>query len=178
MTDISKKIVLDYDELLEKIKAHKTLGHKIVCTIGSWDMLHIGHLRYLYKSKEYGDILLVGVDSDRGIKSYKGPLRPIIPQDERIEMLTYQNCVDYITPVDDIDSTGAWQYELIKKIPVDVFVTVAGDSYSKAQIKKIKSLCKTVVEIPRQAKQTSSTDIVQNILKVHLLDIVDKWKNK
>ena len=153
MTDISKKINLNYDELLEKIKAHKTLDQKIVCTIGSWDMLHIGHLRYLYKSKEYGDILLVGVDSDKGIKSYKGPLRPIIPQNERIEMLTYQNCVNYVTLINDIDDTGAWQYELIKKIPIDVFVTVAGNSYTKAQITKIKSLCKSVVEIQRQAKK-------------------------
>ena len=146
MTDISKKIILNYDELLEKIKAHKTLDQKIVCTIGSWDMLHIGHLRYLYKSKEYGDILLVGVDSDKGIKSYKGPLRPIIPQNERIEMLTYQNCVNYVNLINDIDDTGAWQYELIKKIPIDVFVTVAGNSYTKAQITKIKSLCKSVVD--------------------------------
>lgn len=84
-----KKVITDYNLLREKINAHRTLGHKIVSTLGSWDMLHIGHLRYLYKSKEYGDILVVGVDSDRGIKAYKNPLRPIIPETERMEMLSY-----------------------------------------------------------------------------------------
>ena len=106
MTSLSNKIIFNYDELCEKIKAHKTLGHKIICTVGSWDMLHIGHLRYLIKAKEQGDVLIVGVDSDRGIKLYKNELRPIIPQDERMEMLKYQDCVDYITLIDDIDEKG------------------------------------------------------------------------
>ncbi len=172
------KVIFDYKDLKKRIRAHKVLGHKIVCTIGSWDMLHIGHLRYLHKAKEYGDILLVGVDSDRGIKSYKGDLRPIIPEKERIEMLTYQSCVDYITVVDDIDTKGNWQYKLIKEVPIDVFITVQNDSYPEDQIKEIKALCKSVTEIPRQAIQTSSTDIIQNILKSHLLELVEQFKSK
>jgi len=85
-------IVEDYEELKKLVEAHKALGHRIVCTVGSWDMLHIGHLRYLIKAKEQGDVLIVGVDSDRGIKLYKkNELRPVIPQDERMEMLKYQN---------------------------------------------------------------------------------------
>src|SRR3989304_8666467 len=116
-------IIQDYQELKKVIDAHKTLGHRIVCTIGSWDMLHIGHLRYLIKAKEQGDILVVGVDSDRGIKLYKNKLRPIIPQEERMEMLKYQECVDYVTLVDDIDSLGKWQYRLVETIKPAVFFT-------------------------------------------------------
>jgi D-glycero-beta-D-manno-heptose 1-phosphate adenylyltransferase len=168
------KIVLDYSALSDVAKAHRTLGHRIVCTIGSWDMLHIGHLRYLNKAKEYGDILIVGVDSDRGIKSYKGDLRPIIPQQERMEMLTYQNCVDYVTLLDDIDNIGNWQYELIKRVPMDVFVAVQADSYPPEQLDQIKLYCPNVESIPRQALQTSSTDIIQVVLKTHLLDMVSK----
>jgi D-beta-D-heptose 7-phosphate kinase/D-beta-D-heptose 1-phosphate adenosyltransferase len=174
MENIDKKIHPNHKSLIKKIKAHKILGHKIVCTIGSWDMLHIGHLRYLNTAKKHGDILIVGVDSDRGIKSYKGPLRPIIPEKERMEMLSYQSCVDYVTLVDDIDKRGNWQYKIIKDLPIDVFVAVAGNSYTQKQKKTIKKLCKSISVIPRQALNTSSTDIVQNIIKIHLLDQVKK----
>ena len=171
-----KKITPNHKDLIKKIKAHKVLGHKIVCTIGSWDMLHIGHLRYLNAAKSHGDILIVGVDSDRGIKSYKGPLRPIIPEKERAEMLSYQSCVDYVTLVDDIDKAGNWQYGIIKDLPIDVFVAVEGNSYTEEQKKVIKKLCGEISVIPRQALSTSSTDIVQNIIKIHLLDKVKSKK--
>ena len=173
-----RKIITSYKKLKIKLKAHKTLGHTIVCTIGSWDMLHIGHLRYLHAAKNFGDILVIGVDSDRAIKSYKGDLRPIIPENERMEMLTYQDCIDYITIIDDVDEKGNWQYNLIKTIPVDIFVSVQNDSYPEDQLNTIKQHCGKLQEIPRQAKQTSSTDIIQNILKTHLLEEVEQWKKK
>ena len=177
MVNIKDKIVKNYEDLRAKVLAHKTLGHKVVCTIGSWDMLHIGHLRYLNSAREKGDVLVVGVDSDRGIKSYKGPKRPIIPEIERMEMLCYQNCVNYVTLVDDIDDVGVWDYDLIKKIPMDVFVAVAGNSYTPEQIKEISKHCELIV-LPRQAENTSSTDIIQNVLKTHLLEEVTELKAK
>lgn len=175
MSKIHNKVILDLKELGEKIKAHKILGHKIICTIGSWDMLHIGHLRYLNRAKENGDILIVGVDSDRGIKLYKNPLRPIIPEKERMEMLSYQDCVDYVTLVDDVNEKGEWMYELIKEVPTDVFVAVSGDSYTDEQKKEIAKYSELQV-IPRQAESTSTTDIIQNIIKSHLLEMVSNLK--
>lgn len=168
----NKKIAPDYEELKKKVEAHKVLGHKIVCTIGSWDMLHIGHLRYLHRAKDQGDILIVGVDSDRGIKAYKNPLRPIIPQDERMEMLSYQAPVDYITLIDDIDDEGSWSYELIRQVPIDTFVAVEG-SYPEDQLDKIRKHTPEVIILPRQAEQTSSTDIIQNVVKGHLLEMLN-----
>ncbi len=172
------KVVRKYKDLKEKVMAHKTLGHKVVCTIGSWDMLHIGHLRYLNTAKNQGDILVVGVDTDRGIKLYKGPLRPIIPEDERMEMLSYQSCVDYVTPVDDVNKKGNWAYKLIKEIPIDVFVAVEGNSYTPTQIRVIKKYCKEIYVVPRQADKTSSTDIIQNVLKSHLAKDIKDLKAK
>jgi D-glycero-beta-D-manno-heptose 1-phosphate adenylyltransferase len=176
--DTKKKIVHKYKELKQKVLAHKVLGHKVICTIGSWDMLHIGHLRYLNAAKNKGDVLIVGVDSDRGVKLYKGPLRPIIPEEERMEMLSYQSCVDYVTPVDDVDSKGNWQYKLIKELPVDMFVAVEGNSYTPTQMKMIKKYCKEVYVVPRQAEKTSSTDIIQNVLKSHLAKDIKTLKKK
>jgi len=169
------KIIIDYKTLERRIRAHKILGHKIVCTIGSWDMLHIGHLRYLQKAKSRGDILIVGTDSDIGIKKYKNPLRPVIPQDERMEMLSYQECVDYITLIDDVNKLGQWRFGLIKTIPVDVFFAVKG-SYPPEQIREIEKHCPEVFVAPRQAKKTSTTQIIQGIVKGHLLEAIEQFK--
>ncbi len=176
MDDKSReKVVVDLSKLREKVLAHQTLGHRVVCTIGSWDMLHIGHMRYLKNARAHGDVLVVGVDSDRGIKLYKNPLRPVIPESERMEMLGYQDVINYVTLLDDVDNKGRWQYELIKKIPFDVFVAEE-NSYSQEQLKMIKKYCKDLAVLKRQAMKTSTTDIIQNIMKGHLLEMVSNLK--
>ena len=162
-----QKIVNNYDTLAKVAEGFKAINRKIVLTIGSWDLLHIGHVRYLLHAKSQGDILMVGVDTDRAIKYYKGPLRPIVPEIERMEMLSYQACVDFVTRLDDVDDKGRWQYELLKKIRPDVFVAVV-DSYPKKQLADIKRYCKQLVVLPRQAENTSTTRMVQETVKKHL----------
>jgi len=170
-------LILDYNALKNVTDAHKTLGHKIICTIGSWDMLHVGHLRYLMRAKAQGDVLVVGADSDRGIKIYKNELRPIIPEDERMEMLQYQDCVDYVTLVDDIDEKGRWEYGLVNIIRPHMFITTP-DSYPENQINDIKQYVEEIVVIPRQAENTSSTSIVENTVKKHLETMLLDLKKK
>jgi D-glycero-beta-D-manno-heptose 1-phosphate adenylyltransferase len=166
-SDLSHKHVEDYDALAKVVDGLKQLKYKVVVTIGTWDLLHIGHVRYLRNAKSKGDVLIVGVDSDRTVKKYKGPLRPIVPYIERSEMLTYQSCVDLVTPIDDVDSKGNWLYGLVKKLRPDVFVAVE-DSYSKTQIREIKKYCKMVVVLPRQAEKTSTSRMIQYAVKQHL----------
>lgn len=162
--ELSKKIVLDYQALQSQIFACRILGARIVLTIGSWDMLHIGHARYLIKARSHGDILIVGVDSDRAIKSYKGLHRPMIVEEERREMLAYQAYVDFVTTVDDVDSEGKWQYGLLRLIKPDVFVAVE-DSYPGDQREELRRHSGEVVVLPRQAENTSSTDIFKKVVK-------------
>ena len=177
MIKSSQKIILDYQKLVKAIKAHKVLNKKIVCTIGSWDVLHIGHLRYLKKAKELGDILVVGVDSDKAIKTYKHtPLRPIIPQDERIEMLSYQSFVDYITLINDVDKKGRWKMGLIKAIKPNIFVATTGESYPIEQRKEIAKFCGQLKILPRQARNTSTTKIIERTFKKHLKYILNNTK--
>lgn len=165
--DLNHKHVSDYRSLAKVVDGLKQLKYKVVVTIGTWDLLHIGHVRYLRKARSKGDVLVVGVDSDRTVKKYKGDLRPIVPYIERSEMLSYQTCVDLVTPIDDVDSKGNWQYKLIKRIKPDVFVAVE-DSYSKKQIADIKKFCKEVIVLPRQAEGTSTSKMIQYAVKQHL----------
>lgn len=169
------KIVTDYEQLKKYIDAHKVLEQKVVCTIGSWDMLHIGHLRYLINAKNQGDILIVGADSDAAIKRYKNEFRPIIPQEERMEMLSYQDCVDYVTLIDDVDSQGKWSYELIRIIKPDIYVCI-NESYPEEQKNDIKQYAAQLVELPRQAEKTSTSDIIEKTFKSHLAQINEMIK--
>jgi len=172
---LSQKSILDYKKLARVINAYKTLSKKIVCTIGSWDILHIGHLRYLEKAKNLGDILIVGVDSDKAVKIYKkSPLRPIIPHKERMEMLTYQEFIDYVTLINDVDKNGSWKMGLIRAIKPDIFVVVEGESYSEEQKKNIANFCGYIHVFPRQAKKTSTTNIVEKVFKKRIKDILSE----
>lgn len=163
----SHKLVEDYDKLVKVVDGLRELGLRVVATIGTWDLLHIGHVRYLNNAKSRGDILVVGVDSDRAVRDYKGPLRPIVPYIERAEILTYQSCVDLVVPVDDVDNKGRWKYGLVKKIKPDVFVVVE-DSYSPRQIADIEGYSGQVVVLPRQAEGTSTTQMIENAVKKHI----------
>lgn len=71
-------------------------GKKIVTTNGTFDILHVGHIRYLEKAKSLGDVLIVGINSDKSVKSYKDKRRPILPVAERMELLAALRCVDYV----------------------------------------------------------------------------------
>jgi len=170
-----QKTILDYKELAVIINAYKVLNKKIVCTIGSWDMLHIGHLRYLQKAKSLGNILIVGVDSDKVIKIYKqNPLRPIIPHKERMEMLSYQEFVDNVTLIDDVDKKGCWKMGLIRAIKPDIFVAVEGESYSGEQKRNIAKFCDRIHVLPRQAIGTSTTNIVEKVFKGKIKSILSE----
>ncbi len=174
----TQKIISDYKKLNEAVKAHRALKKKIVCTIGSWDMLHIGHVRYLSMAKDLGDILVVGVDSDKAIRIYKNnPLRPVIPQEERMEMLSYQSFVDYVVLIDDVDKKGHWKMNLIKAIKPDIFVASSGESYPTEQRKQIAKFCNNLKVLKRQAKNTSTTNIIERTVKKRLEHILNNFKS-
>lgn len=175
-TELSHKYVADYTTLMMIVTAFRALNHSIVATIGSFDLLHIGHMRYLRKAKTFGGILVVGVDTDEGIQRYKGPLRPIVPFNERVEMLTYQEGVNLVTGVSDVGKDGKWQYGLIKAIRPNVFVAVNG-SYPPEQIRIIKKYCDRVVILERQAEGTSTSALIEKTIKGHLSSIEELKQN-
>ena len=77
-------------------------GKKVVFTNGCFDILHVGHVRYLQGARQQGDCLIIGLNSDRSVQELKGPRRPIVPQDERAEVLAALACVDVVSIFDDL----------------------------------------------------------------------------
>jgi len=78
-------------------------GERIVFTNGCFDLLHIGHLRYLQRARRHGDRLVVAINSDRSVRKIKSPPRPLLPQAERAEVLAALSCVDYVTVFNEPD---------------------------------------------------------------------------
>ena len=94
MSLLSPHFFTQFQPLVDKLKPlrHQT----IVFTNGCFDILHVGHVRYLKEAKSLGDHLVVGLDTDESVKYLKGPNRPIQPQKDRAEMLLSLSCVDYV----------------------------------------------------------------------------------
>ncbi len=87
--------------LAELCKDYKQNGKVVVFTNGCFDILHVGHARYLEQAKALGDVLVVGVNSDRSVKALKGESRPVTSEDERAEMIAHLGCVDYVCIFDE-----------------------------------------------------------------------------
>lgn len=82
--------------LQKKVRALQRQGKKIVFTNGCFDLLHVGHVRYLTAARALGDCLVVAINSDASVRRLKGPARPIVPHQERREVLAALGCVDYV----------------------------------------------------------------------------------
>jgi|SRR5579872_1858101 len=91
------RVILDWHELASTLDERRRAGESIVSTNGVFDVLHVGHARYLQAARSLGDLLVVGVNSDSGTRSLKGPTRPFVPQAERMELLAALACVDFVT---------------------------------------------------------------------------------
>jgi len=89
------------DEALRFVRERRAAGATIVFTNGVFDLLHPGHVRYLRQSRALGDALLVGVNSDRSVRTNKGPGRPLTPEAERVEILEALACVDGVVVFDE-----------------------------------------------------------------------------
>lgn len=97
--------VVSLGELVMLRAQWKAEGKRLVLTNGTFDLLHIGHVRYLQAARELGDVLVVGINSDSSVRGYKGPGRPVVPQDERAEIVAALRSVDYATIFDEPTAT-------------------------------------------------------------------------
>lgn len=152
--------ILSLPDLLDRLNERKKKNQRIVFTNGCFDILHVGHVRYLLEAKSHGDILVVGLNSDASVQEIKDPGRPIIRQDQRAEVLASLKCVDYVIPFDDPDPLY-----LVKAIMPDVMVKGA-DWQEKDIIGAdiVKQNGGEIVRVP-VVPDISTTDIIQRIVE-------------
>jgi D-beta-D-heptose 7-phosphate kinase/D-beta-D-heptose 1-phosphate adenosyltransferase len=154
-----KQKIKDRRKLLGIIKGLRAKGKRIVFTNGCFDLLHIGHVRYLEKAKALGDVLIVGVNSDTSVRKLKGPQRPILPEEERTEILSGLGCVDYVTLFGETDPL-----KLITSLHPDVLVK--GGDWTKEQIVGREAVERSggeVIIIPFVGK-ASTSNLIDTIL--------------
>lgn len=110
--------VLPRDQLLSILSSDRTKGKRIVFTNGCFDLIHVGHTRYLQAARSLGDVLVVGVNSDASVRTLdKAPDRPIVPEAQRAEVLAALGCVDFVVIFDESNPL-----QLITAVQPDVLV--------------------------------------------------------
>ena len=132
----------------------------IVYTVGTFDLLHVGHLALLKHCKTLGDVVAVGVASDEVVHSYK-PRVPVIPLEQRVEMLEALRCVDIVRPYHELEYITA-----CKELDIDIFVIGAdwGDKPHNIAVETyLKEAGKQIMQV-RYNPRTSSTKIKYNVL--------------
>ncbi len=156
--------------MISKIKTRQQLkleigearraGKRIVTTNGCFDVLHVGHIRYLQQAKQQGDILIVAINSDDSVRAIKGDKRPLVSEDERAEVLAALECVDYVTIFSELDPI-----QFLHELRPDIHVK--GGDYTLDQIverEAVESIGAELRLLPgAQGKSTSS--LIELIVK-------------
>lgn len=174
--DFKDRFFPDHAELAEAISILRGMGCVIAFTSGVWDILHVGHSRYIHQGKKaahklYPDadhvIMVAGIDTDELTRARKGPGRPVVSEDERAEMLTYQRAVDIIVPQYKAD-------QLFKLIKHDVRIISVSTKDMPAQ-KAIRKQCKHLVNFPPQA-EVSTTIRIRKLMLDGRREQIGKFK--
>lgn len=147
----------ELNDLLKKLRAE---GKTIVTTNGCFDILHVGHVRYLEKTKSYADVLIVALNSDKSVKSIKGENRPINNENDRAEVLSALRSVDYVVLFDE-DSP----IDLLLKIKPDVYTK--GADYTVETLPEAKKILEigTKIEFISFVEGKSTTSIIDKMRK-------------
>jgi rfaE bifunctional protein nucleotidyltransferase chain/domain len=152
--------LLSQDELLGVREGLRAEGKSLVFTNGVFDLLHVGHVRYLAAARALGDALLVAINSDRGVRDLKGEGRPIVNENERAEVLAALRQVDFVTIFDDLSPRS-----LIATLLPDVLVK--GGDYALDEIhgrEEVEAAGGRVVSLPF-VEGASTTTIIERMRK-------------
>ena len=156
MTDKIKTV----DQIAAIAAEAKKNGRSVVFTNGCFDLLHRGHVHILRQAKAAGDILIVGMNSDRSVKSIKGSARPILPETDRVELIAAMEMVDYVVLFDESDP-----YQLIAAIKPNVLVKGGDWSADKIVGSDIVERNGGRVAVIPYLKGFSTTEIIERIRK-------------
>ena len=148
------------DALAPLLATARRQGRKVVFTNGCFDLLHVGHVRYLQKARQLGDLLVLGLNSDASIRRLKGPQRPLIGEEERAHILAALDCIDYVTIFDEDTPL-----ELLEVLRPDILVK--GGDYTPETVvgKELVESYGGRVELIRFVDGKSTTGIIEKILE-------------
>ncbi|MEK7483252.1 MAG: adenylyltransferase/cytidyltransferase family protein [Planctomycetota bacterium] len=127
-------------------------------TSGTFDLLHLGHLSYLQQTKEYCKILVVGVNSDLSVKAYKSPLRPIVPEQERLALIAGLECVDYVFLFSETNN-----HHNIKELKPGWYFKAGDYQLSQLSSKNLLESYGGTIKILSEIPHLSSTAMIQKI---------------
>jgi len=148
------------EEMLQVRSELRAQGRKLVFTNGCFDLLHVGHVRYLNQARALGDALVVAINSDRSVRENKGKSRPLVPEAERAEVLSALACVDYVTIFDE-----ATPQSVIDAIVPDVLVKGAdwglSEIVGRETVEKAGGVVRNITLVPGR----STTSIVARVLE-------------
>jgi len=148
------RLFTDMEALTQKIRIIRAQGNRIVLTSGSFDLSHIGHMRYLWSARQLGDFVIVGIDSDEKVRNRKGEYRPVIPENERAEMVLHNYAdVVFIKPVHEE------KWATIKAICPDVLLISQRVGYDEEQQKALSEYCGEICNLPSQASTSTSASV-------------------
>ena len=142
------------DELGGKIEKARKSGKSIGLVQGSWDLFHLGHLRYILKARGLCDFLIIAMDSDKKIRKRKGNGRPVIPEEERYDFIKSLSIADGIV----IKRVNEPKWGLIKELRPDVLIAIK-ENYSDKQIEQLGEFCGRVAILKRQSESSTSDKI-------------------
>lgn len=166
-----KKRLVGQSDLMELGEKLREKGKKVVFTAGSWDLIHAGQCRYLEECKKNGDILVVGVVSDRAIAKVKGPNKPILGEKVRAEVVTYLRSVDFVTIIPEPSCQPS-----LGLLKPDTYVTVredwAADYKNSKEYKTVTKYGGKVLVVERQSSKISTSQIVQRAIGGSLSDLL------
>ena len=152
--------ILSPDKMLGERQRLRSAGARVVFTNGVFDLLHVGHVRYLAQARALGDAFIVAINSDRTVRELKGPDRPIFDQAERAEILAALKYVDYVTIFDDISPRS-----VIATLLPDVLVK--GGDYQLDQIhgrEEVEAAGGRVISLPF-VDGASTTSVIERMKK-------------
>jgi len=152
--------ILSRDELLEAAARERAAGRRIVFANGAFDLLHVGHVRYLEAARREGGWLAVGVNSDRSVRRLKGKGRPILPERERAEIVAALACVDAVALFDE-DSPAA----LLSALKPEVHAK--GTDYTPASVpeRDVVASYGGKTAIVGDTKDHATTDLIARIAR-------------
>ena len=152
--------VVTWEELVLRLAPLRATGGRVVFTNGCFDLMHVGHARYLQQARRLGEALVVGVNSDRSVQALKGPARPLVPEAERLELLAALECVDYVTPFQE-----ATPERLLSWLRPEIHVK--GGDYREEDLPEaplVRSWGGQIVLLPFTPGH-STTELIERILK-------------